>query len=425
MLLVAFGGIIATSSILSAYAQPREEWSKTFGGWGWDVGYSVQQTDDGGYIITGYSESPDGAEDVYLVKTDGKGRELWSRIYGGSEYDCGYSVQQTSDGGYIIAGETWSFGAGDGDVYIIRTNSEGDETWSYTFGGSSYDYGYSVQQTSDGGYIIAGETWSFDSISGDLYLIKTDSDGNKVWDNYGGGSFTDSGWSVQEATDGGYIVVGRTDSFGVGGYDAYLVKIDSEGGGVWNKTFGGSGDDMFMSVDQTTDGGYIMVGDIYNSGTDVYLIKTDSSGNKMWSKTFGGQNDDFGHSVQQTIDGGFIIVGDTYSFGEKGYDVYLIKTDSEGNELWSRTFGGSDDDTGWSVEQTRDGGYIIAAETWNSDEDDVNVYLIKVAPEGESGPETEPEEEPRGGGIPGFPVWSILVAIVLVPIIDRRINTKG
>jgi len=359
-------GTIALSPPNTVYTQPSEEWSKTIGGWDWDVSYSVQQTDDGGYIMVGFTESfGAGAEDVYLVKTNANGRESWRRTFGGSDEDYGYSVQQTTDGGYIIAGETWSLGAGECDVYLVKTDSKGNEIWSKTFGGSDEDYGYSVQQTSDGGYIIAGETWSFGE-GGDVYLIKTDSDGNKLWGKFGGGSGHDSGWAVQQTTDGGYVIVGYTDSISESDYDAYLIKTDPEGDRIWDETFGGSGYDEFIFVQQTTDGGYIMVGDtdIIGSGVyDVYLVKTDSEGNELWSNTFGGSYDDFGHSVQETTDGGYVIVGDTDSFGERDYDVYLIKTDSEGDELWSSTFGGSDDDTGWSVKQTTDGGYIIAGET--------------------------------------------------------------
>jgi hypothetical protein len=391
-------GTIAICPSSIVYTQPSEEWSKKIGGWDWDIGYFVEQTNDGGYIIVGYTESfGAGAEDVYLVKTNANGRELWRKTFGGSDEDYGYSVQQTTDGGYIIVGETWSFGEGECDVYLIKTDSKGNEQWSKTFGGSDEDYGFSVQQTTDGGYIIVGETWSFGEVECDVYLIKTDSDGNKGWSKYVGGSGYEVSYSVQQTTDGGYIIFGYTDSFSEEDFDAYLVKTDSEGEIIWDETYGGSGDDEFIFGQQTTDGGYIMVGDTEIIGSDVndvYLVKTDSEGNELWSNTFGGQKDDFGHSIQETTDGGYIIVGDTDSFGEEDWDVYLIKTDSEGNELWSNTFGGSDDDTGWCVKQTTDGGYIIAGETWDDNKDDVAVYLIKLAPESEQTPSQTPSPTP-------------------------------
>jgi hypothetical protein len=370
---------------------------------------------------------------VYLVKTNSVGHELWHKTFGGSDIDIGYSVQQTTDGGYIIAGETWSFGKGMSDVFIIKTDSEGKSIWSKALGGSDIDIGYSVQQTTDGGYIIAGKTYSRESY--DVYLIKIDSEGNKKWEETLGSLEHDSGWAVQQTSDGGYVIVGYTNSLGEGAtnIDAYLIKTDSEGKKMWGETFGGSGYDEFIFVQQTTDGGYIMVGDtraradIMELGvSDIYLVKTDSEGNEIWNKTFGGINNDFGYSIQETNDGGYIMVGETDSFVELDWDVYLIKIDSDGNEVWSKTFGGSDDDTGWSVKQTTDGGYIIVGETWDDYMEDVDVYLIKLAPEGEPIPETTspsptPSPTPRAlRGIPSFPMWSIVVALVLYSLILHK-----
>ena len=317
---------------------PDVQWEKTFGGSGWDYGNSVQQTTDGGFIIAGGTEPfGAGSRDVYLIKTDPNGNLQWQKTFGGSDSDSGSSVQQTTDGGFIIAGGTRSFGAGGDDVYLIKTDPNGNLQWQKTFGGSYWDEGHSVQQTADGGYIIAGYyTYSFgEKFYSDVYLIKTDPNGNLQWEKTFDGSDWDEGHSVQQTADGGYIVAGF-----------YRYFFD--------------------------DGSY----------SDVYLIKTDPNGNLQWEKTFGGISYDKGYSVQQTTDCGFIITGFTNSFGAGSSDVYLIKTNSDGNSVWQRTFGGIGYDEGHSVQQTADGGYIIAGDTSAGGGD---VYLIKLEPEDRDG----------------------------------------
>ena len=319
---------------------PTLIWQNIYGGLDDDYFFSVQQTTDGGYIAAGSSDSYEelGNIDAYLVKADSEGNEQWSKIFDGSIYDAAYSVQQTTDGGYIIAGDSYG-NSGSIDAYLVKTDSKGNEQWSQTFGGLGRDYARSVQQTADGGYIIAGRSDSYGrSRYPDAYLVKTDANGNEQWSQTFGGLGSDYALSVQQTTDGGYIIAGESDSYGnSSSTDAYIVKTDPEGNERWSQTFGGSGDDYFSSVQQTADGGYIIAGssDSYgkSGNTDVYLIKTDSEGNEQWSQTFGGSGDDAAHSVQQTADGGYIIAGESDSYGNSGStDAYLVKTDSKGND---------------------------------------------------------------------------------------------
>ncbi len=259
----------------------------------------------------------------------------WSKAFGGTNTDYSYSVQETSDGGYVIAGSTDSYGAGDLDVWLVKTDSAGTKLWDKTFGGANYDSGQSVQETSDGGYVIAGYTDSYGAGDLDVWLVKTDSAGTKLWDKTFGGTNVDYGYSVQETSDGGYVIAGSTYSYGAGGADVWLVKTDSAGTKLWDKTFGGTDLDYGQSVQETSDGGYVIAGYTYSygaGGADVWLVKTDSAGTKLWDKTFGGANYDSGQSVQETSDGGYVIAGDTRSYGAGSYDVWLIKTDSSGHQ---------------------------------------------------------------------------------------------
>jgi hypothetical protein len=343
------------------------DWDKTFGETSDDYGYSVRQTADGGYIIAGMTFSyGTGYGDVYLIKTDSSGNKRWANYFGGELDDYGASVQQTTDGGYIITGATGF------DLCLIKTNSLGIKLWSKTFGWIGLDYGASVQQTTDGGYIIAGTTSSYGAGYGDVWLIKTDSSGNKLWDKTFGGVGEDEGASVQQTTDGGYIVAGTTSLYGGNRY-VWLIRTNSLGNKVWDKTFGGG---EGASVQQTNDGGYIIAGTNYEH--DAYLIKTDSSGNKLWDKTFGGANDDDASSVQQTTDGGYIVAGTTSSYGAGGHDVWLIKTNSLGNKVWDKTFGDVGNEEGSCVQQTTDGGYIIAGTTSPFFIPISDVWLIKT-----------------------------------------------
>lgn len=356
------------------FIQPPEAWNATFGGITMDNGYSVEQTSDGGYIVSGSTYSG-GIPDVYLIKTDAHGIKQWDTtpFTGGT----GYCVQQTTDGGYIIAGSTF----GISDVLLVKTDSNGVDQWNTTFGASKYDAGYSVQQTTDGGYIIAGAyTYVPPPGTYDAWLIKTDASGVQQWDKKFGGGFSDYAYSVQQTSDGGYILAGSTNPTNTND-DVYLIKTDSSGNAVWTKTYGGANNDIGQSVKQTTDGGYIITGwtDSFGSGnTDVYLIKTDSSGNTVWTKTFGGANSEDSRSVWQTTDGGYVVVGSTNSFGAGGTDIYLIKTDSSGTKLWDNTYGGTLSDYGYCTQQTTDSGYIVVGDTNSYGAGSSDVWLIKL-----------------------------------------------
>ncbi len=319
-------------------------WKKNFGlNTADDFGQSVVETNDGNIAIAGYTGSYGaGGFDVWLIKTDADGNILWSKTYGGLGDDYAYSLKQTEDGGFIIGGATNSSGVGGLDYYLIKTDSLGDTLWTRTFGDVSIDICYSIDLTTDGGYALTGvRTYNPDE---DVWIIKVDSMGNYQWNKiYGGEPEDDRGFDIKQTEDGGFIVSGSTGCNtgpSNANCDGWLIKIDSMGDTLWTRKFVGSDDsDYFESVSQTSDGGYIVTGTIANptSGVagDVWLLKTDSLGNEIWSRTYDYQNDyDIGYSVQQTIDGGYIICG------SGGWDVdygWIIRTDGLGDTLWTKS----------------------------------------------------------------------------------------
>lgn len=287
-------------------------------------------------------------------------REEWNRTYGGRYGDGAWCLQETADGGYILVGNTATRGEGS-DLWLIRTDQSGDPIWSRILGGSGEDIGYFVKETSDGGFIITGSTESFGMGEERLWLIKTDSNGSRIWDRTFGGfvsSSGDGGWSVDETKDGGYIVTGYTQSQGRGRKDLWLLKTDDLGNRIWDRTYGGREDDVGISVLQSRDGGYIVAGrtaSFGKGGDDIWLVKTDSVGKEVWNATFGGSKDDAGFQVVELMDG-YALVGRTESGSDKDR-IILIRTDLSGQKLWERAYRGG---SGTSLQMTDVGGFIIA-----------------------------------------------------------------
>jgi len=376
----------STTQQISQVYQGSITFAKAIGGSLTDIAFSVVQSSDGGYVVVGGTQSfGAGGWDIYVVKIDSSGNVVWAKTIGGSNDDGASSIIRSSDGGYVIAGWTDSFGAGYEDIYVVKLDSSGNVVWSKTIGGSSLDEAWSIIQSSDGGYVIAGYTESFGE-GGDMYVVKLDSRGNVQWTKTIGGGNDDVAISIIQSSDGGYVVAGYTESFkysqGAGGYDMYVVKLDSSGNVLWTKTIGGSSDDYASSIIQSSDGGYAVAGYTRSFGAgseDMYVVKLDSGGNVLWTKTIGGSSYDVAHSIIQSSDGGYVVVGSTRSFGAAGYrDIYVVKLDSSGNIQWTKTIGGSSDDFAYSIIQSSDGGYVVAGLTQSFGAGNPDFYVLKM-----------------------------------------------
>jgi len=366
-------------------AKKLETWEKVIGTKGKYYGTCVRQTRDGSYILTGGKNG-----DIYLAKLSLRGEILWEKTYGGEQRDYGASVQETLDGGFIITGNTSSFGATYGDVFLIKTDSNGNKEWEKTYGRSGEDFGSYVQQTADGGYMIVGtlEPGGAGTLTRELWIIKTDNDGNREWDKSFGYNGLFRGWSGLQTTDGGYILAGDTSDDNK--WDIYTVKVDSKGIKQWDKFYSGPDTmDSLREIKQTKDGGYILVG--YTStasdlGFDMCLIKTDDAGKEEWKNAYRYGDKEFamGESVEQLADGSYVLVGYINSYDIDQPDkAVLLKANRKGEIEWYKTLSNELDNEFSCIQLTYDGGLIIVGNTNpHKDYETETIHILKIDSDG-------------------------------------------
>ncbi|MBF0120290.1 MAG: hypothetical protein HQK79_15750 [Desulfobacterales bacterium] len=359
-------------------------WENTYGFInGKDTAYSIQETSDVEYVFTGSTTSFGHLnEDIYVVKTDNNGKEIWAKAFGDSNDAArGESIQETSDGGYIVAGTSRKYIGNtplDYDAVLIKLDRDGNAIWTKKFGNSADDeYGQSVQQTKDGGFIVSGFISLNRRGTTDVYLIKTDINGELMWSKTFHNSYYDYGLHVQETSDDGYIIAGYTRPQ-IGASDIYLIKTNHSGTLIWSKKYHyGGTTNLAESIQETRDGGYIVAGAVnYGKSDDLFTMKTDKNGNTVWTRIIAYSGYERAFYVEQTLDNGYIVCGQTNSKGNGGDDAYLVKLDEIGNIMWERTFGTASHDYAYSCHQTLDGGYIIGGFTYSSG--NIDAYLIKT-----------------------------------------------
>jgi len=364
-------------------------WAKTYGGSGSDGGSAICESDDGGFLITGYTFSHgSGDADILVIKTDNEGNIIWQKTFGGSGTEYGYDCIAT-EGGYLITGYTTSFGTGSKDVFLIKIDENGNEIWQKTCGEESWDVGTSLCPTADSGYAICGFTHSFGEGEEDVYLIKTDQDGNEIWSKTYGGNRIEMGNSVCATPDGGFLIGATSGSFSKN-TDLYLIRTDSRGEKIWEKTYAakgpaGHGFDWCNTMSSTKDSGAILVG--YSDCVptmDICTIKVDEDGNEVWQKVLGDNPFyDYGNAVFETTDGNYLIAGTTKSIVRNkqlyNNNFYLARLDANGNTLSEKRIDSGGNDWCSSVIMTKDGGIVLLGYTNSSHEGDFDICLVKLA----------------------------------------------
>ncbi|MCO5251697.1 MAG: choice-of-anchor D domain-containing protein [Candidatus Kapabacteria bacterium] len=407
---------------------PKIEWQRTYGGSENDIAIKIQETSDGGFVLAGWTQSNDGdisenngEADVWVLKIRFDGNIEWQKTYGGSYFETANSIQETRDGGYIVAGSTNSNNTditenkGETDAWVLKLNIEGNIEWQKTYGGSLSERVYSIRETNDGGFIVAGVTESIDGDvtenkgGTDAWVLKLNIEGNIEWQKTYGGSLNEMAYSIQETSDGGYIVAGETESkdgdilVNKGQSDLWVLKLSNDGEIEWQKTFGGSGIERTYSIQMSREGGFIVAAYTYSAdgdvkenkgSSDIWVLKLSIDGSIEWQKTYGGRKSDMATVIQETIDGGFIVAGFTNSVdgnlteNKGGEDIWVLKLINDGSIEWQKTWGGSSSDRAASITETNDGRYIIAGSTHSKDGDIKeykgwsDVWVIKLASNG-------------------------------------------
>lgn len=413
-------------------APPDIAWQK-FIGTGRESVNSFERAPGGGYLIAGTVGTNN--YDCWIAQLDENANLLWQKTLGGSGYEEAYSIKKTADSGFIVAGFSYS---NDGDVsghhgsldsadcWVVKLTSSGAMQWQKSLGGTGDDAAFSMDATSDGGYILAGVTYSGNGdvtgyhanaseYVGDIWVVKLDSNGNMEWQRALGGTLDEAAFNIRQTSDGGFIIATYTSSNdgdvngNHGGDDGWIVKLSSSGSIQWQKSLGGSSVDHTNSIDLTTDGGYVIAGytgsrdgDVSGNLDTVYaqywIVKLDAAGALQWQKSYGGSMDDAAQSIQQTSDGGYIVAGSSASNDgdvnghHGGYnpahlpydDAWIVKLDSLGNFQWQKCLGGSSHDAASYIQETEDHGYIVRCYSESNDGDvianhgEANIWIVKL-----------------------------------------------
>lgn len=365
-----------------SFAQPDSLWSQRFGGQGEDICHVVKELDGGGFILAGEMR-PVGSNyaDLWVIRTDAQGQQLWDAVYGGAHHDRCHDLLVLPDGGFILAGETRSFGMGNLDFWVLRLTATGDTLWTRTLGGPAQDRCYSIAATDDGSFVVAGSSNSFTYGAEDMWLVKLSADGDSLWSSHFGGSQTDVCNAVRQTRDGGFILGGTTISFDAGNGDAWLLRAGRHGDSLWSRVYGQSRTDACTDLMQTADGGFAFTGytDSFGaSSLDLWVAGVDSMGLPRWNHTFGGGNLEFGWALAQSPTGAILAVGETASGGSGNNDFWGVMLNSSGDSLWNFRTGGTAGDVCYAVDFCAEGGCVMAGKTFSLVTSSWDFWLVRA-----------------------------------------------
>jgi len=379
--------------LTSLFVQSQNVPGLLFGGSQNDVGLTLCETKDSGFLLAGKTRSfGEGSNDIYVVRIDSKGSVLWTKTYGWKHQDVIRSAISV-DNGFILVGDVWDYGYWRLDIYLMKIDSIGNLIWDQYYGTNSHDLGFKVKPNENGGYYVLGYTRGIEPI-GDMYLIKTDNYGNLEWSQNYGSQYDDYSSDFIEKKNGDIMILGTKGGFfndihgNFKNHDAdiYLISADDNGNELWQKTFGGSEHDFGQALCSTDDGGLYIFGSSQNNSAgsfDMVLIKTDTSYNEVWRKTYGGPDYEYGMSMDRNLEGDLYLFGTTKSFGENGSaDYYLVKANKDGNEIWSMTIGGDSTELGHQVIATSDNGCMVLGQTKSFGSGGYDFLLTKVNKDG-------------------------------------------
>jgi hypothetical protein len=357
------------------------EFQHNYGGANDEFARDGLETPNGDLYVVGSTQSfGAGQKDVYVIRTDANGKVIWTKTFGGAQDDESNAIIRTADGNLLIVGTTFSFGAGGSDVYLVKIDTTGALLWQKFYGGSGNESGEAITVAPDGNYLVNGITASSGAGLRDIFLLKIDPSGAAIWSKTYGGPLDDGGISVCNADTGDIMLFCFTDNFGAMNRDMYWMKLNAAGDSLNSKLYGGSEYEQAVSIERTNDGNYILLGHTASFGHiehNMYALKINAGGTILWEKDYGGTQHDGGEYGKQCLQGGYIFAGRTSSFGNHYEQMYLVKTDEGGNKQWERDLGGADDDAAYGMFETEDS-YFLVGNTRSVTNGNNDVFLAKI-----------------------------------------------